>query len=202
MSVATVTSWRNRFPAAPRELSVESLGAGPDFARNRIPRASSGKAVPVPGHPGVEPFANRPKGEDLRPKARRLKLVRKVVSPGLRKHRIFLEKRPYRRAGDSAGARVYDRHAVAVVSLGEHGRFREHGLRHGALQDQPSPVRPVANEMRFAVEDEMQHRDVVAPAEDERTRVEPAFGPGELVEPIEQGHVPDSYHVGVLRVQT
>ena len=99
-------------------------------------------------------------------------------------------------------ARGYDRHAVAVVSLGEHGRFRKDRLRRGTLQDQHPPVRPVANEVRFSVEDEMQHRDLVAPAEKERTGIELAFGRRELVKSIEQGHGHDSYHTGVLRVRT
>lgn len=195
-------SSRNRFPAAPGELSIERLGARSDFARNRIPCAPLGKAISVPGHPGVEPFTNRPKPEDLRPKTRCLKLMRKVVCPGLCEHRIFGEKRPYGCPGDSVRARGHERHAVAVVSLGEHGRFGEDGLRHGTLQNQASPIRLVANEVRFAVEDEMQHRDLVALAEEERTGVKLKFGRGELVKSIEQGHEPDSYHVGILRVQT
>ena len=83
VEAALCTSRRRLCPATLGELPVQRLGARSDLARNRSPGAPWRKLIPVPRNPSVEPFANGPKREDLRAKACRLKLVRKVEREGL-----------------------------------------------------------------------------------------------------------------------
>ena len=71
------------YPATLGKLPVQRLGARPDLARDRPPDATRRYAVPVPGDPRFQALCDGSKGKDLRPKARRLKLVRKVERPSL-----------------------------------------------------------------------------------------------------------------------
>ena len=64
-----------------------------------------------------------------------------------------------------------------------------------------SPVRAVVDEVRLAGHHEVEHRDLVATAKEERAGGELPFRRVEAVKSLEEGDEPDSYHVSTVRVQ-
>ena len=121
----------------------------------------------MPRNPDVQPFPDRPERKDLRAKTCRLKLVREMAREGLRESGVLGEMRTHGSSRDGKGARRHDGHAVAVVPLGEHGRLGENRVRTGTLQHERPPVRAVTDEVRFARDHKVEHRDFVAAAEEE-----------------------------------
>ena len=75
-----------------------------------------------------------------------------------------------------------------MVALGEQGGLCEDRVRERPLQYEPPAICAVTDELRFPVNDEMQHRDLLTPAEEERTGLELPFGGVEAVKSIEKGH--------------
>ena len=120
----------------------------------------------MPRNPGVQPFPDRPKRKNLRAKSCRLKLVCEMAREGLREPGVLGEMRTHGSSRDGKGARRHDSHAVAVVALGKDGSFGENRVRTGTLQDERPPVRAVTDEVRFTRDHKVEHRDLVAAAEE------------------------------------
>ena len=178
----------------------ERPGHRSEVATRAMDFAAGGPAAGMCQRQGVQALRDGSKGENLRPKARRLKFVRKVERPGLGEPGIYGEKHTHGRSRDGEGARRHDGHAVAVVALGEDGSLGEHHVWTSTLQHERSSVRAVTDEVRFAPHHEMEHRDLVTATEEMRTGRELPCGRVEGLQSFEQGHEPDSYHVRTVRV--
>ena len=198
---AEVTRLEASGTAALGELSVECFSAGPDFTRDGLPLASCRETSVLPSDPGIKPFAHSPQRKNFRAQAGRLNLVREVSGPGFREIRIFSQTLTHRGLWYGERARRHDRNGVAMVAVRKQGRFREDRPRSSPLQDKRGAADLVANEMRFAVDNEVQHGDLVTLMEQMCASVKLTFGRVQVAKLVEQRHEHDIYHVSIAHAR-